>query len=96
MHDVRLEPDGRVPRVLGAPTASLNTYHHQAVTAADLAAGLRATAWAASPAGDIVEALELPGERFVVGVQCHPERTEFSPPELDGLWRDFVEAARTR
>ena len=96
MHDVRLEPDGRVPRVLGAPTASLNTYHHQAVTATDLAPGLRATAWAASPAGDIVEALELPGDRFVVGVQCHPERTEFSPPELDGLWRDFVEAARAR
>jgi hypothetical protein len=28
-----------------------------------------------------------------VGVQCHPERTEFSPPAFERLWSAFVDAA---
>jgi putative glutamine amidotransferase len=93
MHQIRIEPDTVLARALADGVASVNTYHHQGVTAADLAPGLRATAWAAGPAGDIVEALELPGHRFVVGVQCHPERTEFSPPAFERLWSAFVDAA---
>ena len=94
MHPIRIEPDGILARVLANGTERVNTYHHQGVTATDLAPGLRATAWAESPVGDIVEALELPGDRFVVGVQCHPERTEFSPPGFERLWSAFVGAAR--
>jgi putative glutamine amidotransferase len=96
MHPIRVEPDGILAAALANGTESVNTYHHQGVTAADLAPGLRATAWAASLAGDIVEALELPGDRFVVGVQCHPERTEFSPPAFERLWSAFVDAAAAR
>ena len=41
---------------------------------------------------DVVEAVELPGERFAVGVQWHPEElTEFK--EAKALFRSFVEAA---
>jgi putative glutamine amidotransferase len=44
--------------------------HHQAV--GNLGAGLVATAWS----GDgVVEAIELSGHRFVVGVQWHPEES---------------------
>jgi gamma-glutamyl-gamma-aminobutyrate hydrolase PuuD len=93
MHTIRIEPEGILAQALADGAETVNTYHHQAVTAADLAPGLRATAWAASPAGDIVEALELPGDRFVVGVQCHPERTESSPPAFERLWSAFVAAA---
>ena len=93
MHPIRIEPDGILARALASGAESVNTYHHQGVTAGDLASGLRATAWAESPVGDIVEALELPGDRFVVGVQCHPERTEFSPPGFERLWSAFVDAA---
>jgi putative glutamine amidotransferase len=94
MHPIRIEPNRIIARALANGAESVNTYHHQGVTAADLAPGLRATAWADSPVGDVVEALELPGDRFVVGVQCHPERTEFSPPGFERLWSAFVEAAR--
>jgi gamma-glutamyl-gamma-aminobutyrate hydrolase PuuD len=95
MHVIRLDGESRVSRALGGATeAGVNTYHHQAVTADDLAPELRATAWAASPTGELVEALELPGDRFVVGIQCHPERTEFSPAALEGLWAAFVDACR--
>lgn len=92
MHPIRLEEHGRLASALGAQSATVNTYHHQGVTAADLAPGLRATAWADSPAGPIVEAVEAASERFVVGVQCHPERTEFTPPEFGRLWKAFVDA----
>jgi gamma-glutamyl-gamma-aminobutyrate hydrolase PuuD len=40
-----------------------------------------------------VEGLEAPGERFVLGVQCHPERTESSPADLERVWAAFVGAA---
>lgn len=85
--------DGPVAGGVG-PSVVVNTYHHQAVRPADLAAGLRACGWADSPVGEIVEAFETDGDRFVVGVQCHPERTESTPPPFERLWASFVEACR--
>lgn len=94
MHPLRLEGGSRIATALGGDPGEVNTYHHQGVGREDLAPGLVATAWAAAADGDLVEALELPGERFVVGVQCHPERAEFSPAGFERLWSAFVEAAR--
>jgi putative glutamine amidotransferase len=102
MHPIRIEPGSRLASALaddpGDPPRALpvNTYHHQGVGPDDVAPGLVATAWAAGPDGDLVEAVELPGERFVVGVQCHPERTEFSPAGFERLWSAFVDASRAR
>ncbi len=73
---------------------TVNTYHHQAVDHTRLAPGLRAVGWAASGAGRLVEALESRDGRWVVAVQCHPERTESTPDEFDGVWEAFVRAAR--
>ncbi len=72
----------------------VNSYHHQAVRRAGLAPGLVASVAAGAGDGEIVEGLELPGERFVVGVQCHPERTESTPPTFERLWAAFVDACR--
>ena len=80
--------------VLGpARSLEVNAYHHQGVLASDLAPGLRPAAWADSSAGPLVEGLEGRGERFVVGVQCHPERTESTPEEFVRLFAAFVGAA---
>ncbi len=98
IHPLRLAGVGRLAALVapgGAEEVTVNTYHHQAVRAADLAPGLVATGWAASEAGDLVEAFERPGSRFVVGVQCHPERTESTPAGFEALWQAFVEACRT-
>ena len=73
---------------------TVNTFHHQAVDHARLAPGLRAVGWAASPSGRLVEALEGSGQRWIVGVQCHPERTDSTPGEFEGVWEAFVRAAR--
>jgi gamma-glutamyl-gamma-aminobutyrate hydrolase PuuD len=71
----------------------VNTYHHQAVRHDALAPGLRPVAWSDSEVGRLVEGLEGVGGRWLVGVQCHPERTESTPEEFAGLWVDFVQAA---
>jgi gamma-glutamyl-gamma-aminobutyrate hydrolase PuuD len=98
-HPLRVVPGTRLARVL-FPTnvrggvVDVNSYHHQAVRPADLAPGLVASGTASSPVGEIVEALETRSGRFVVGVQCHPERRESTPPAFDRLFRVFVDASR--
>ncbi|MFL5726230.1 MAG: gamma-glutamyl-gamma-aminobutyrate hydrolase family protein [Chloroflexota bacterium] len=74
----------------------VNAYHHQGILASDLADGLRAAAWADSPAGPLIEGIEAADGRFVVGVQCHPERTESTPAAFERLFAGFVAAAAAR
>jgi len=65
----------------------VHTAHHQAV--ARLGDGLVATAYSVPDV--VVEAVELPGREFVLGVQWHPEQDE-STPVIPAL----VEHARRR
>jgi putative glutamine amidotransferase len=98
-HPLRVEPGTRLARIL-FPTnirggvVEVNTYHHQGVGAADLAPGLVPNARTASPAGELIEGLETRDGRFVLGVQCHPERTESTPKAFERLFAFFVDAAR--
>ena len=80
-HPLRLVEGTRLASLLGpGRELEVNAYHHQGILEADLAPGLRAAAWADSAAGPLVEGVEAAGDgRFVVGVQCHPERTESTP-----------------
>jgi putative glutamine amidotransferase len=109
VHNIQIDPDSRLARALAAgapeglattdeddPTIELvvNTYHHQAVDRDGLAPKLRAVGWSPSEAGRLVEALESRDGRWVVAVQCHPERIESTPDEFEGVWEAFVRAAR--
>lgn len=99
-HPLDVQRGSRLAAILevgdrSAPLA-VNSYHHQAVSPERLAPTLRASAFTDSPRGTLVEGLEEPGERFVLGVQCHPERTESSPADLELVWAAFIEAARAR
>jgi putative glutamine amidotransferase len=98
-HPLRVVPGTRLARILFPTNARggvlrVNTYHHQGVRADDLAPGLVASAWAVSGVGDLVEALEATGDRLVIAVQCHPERTESTPEAFTRLWSFFVDACR--
>jgi putative glutamine amidotransferase len=96
-HPLRVVPGTRLATHLGSvDRLEVNAYHHQGIREADLAPGLRAAAWADSAAGPLVEGLESPSPRFVVGVQCHPERTESTPAEFERLFLAFVAAASRR
>ncbi|MFI6845103.1 gamma-glutamyl-gamma-aminobutyrate hydrolase family protein [Kitasatospora sp. NBC_00085] len=82
-HQVGVHDGSRLATVLG-PAAEVSCYHHQA--ADRIGAGLRATAWAAD---GTVEALELPGHRFALGVQWHPE----TDPDDHRLFHALVDAS---
>jgi putative glutamine amidotransferase len=73
--DVRLSPDSRLGRLLGpgltAPFADVPDGRRQ--TVGRLGNGVTAVAWAD---GESIEAIELAGHPFALGVQWHPERDE--------------------
>ncbi len=90
-HLVRLDVESQLARVLDVnPATRVNTYHHQAVPEDALGAGLRVAAWAED---GVVEALELPGHPFYIGVQWHPERLYELGPEHRNLFRALIETA---
>lgn len=92
-HLVRLEKGTRLASALGTSgQINVNTHHHQGIHMDHLALGLQATAWAL-PEGWLVEAVESPDHRFVLGVQWHPERYHEVPEAHRNLFREFVRAA---
>ena len=76
-HSVRIAARSRAARLLGAHSAEVNSFHHQAVDA--LGDGLVATAWA--PDGTI-EGIEDPRHPFLLGVQWHAETLIDDPGQL--------------
>lgn len=82
-HAVVLGGDSTIGRLLGT-SAQVPTYHHQGV--GRLGSGLVASGWAED---GLVEAVELPGARWVVGVQWHPEVADGAP-----LFGGFTAACR--
>jgi len=70
----------------------VNSRHHQGVTLERVAKGLTVTA---TSHDGFAEALESAQNRWVVGVQWHPERPEMHP-DSDSLWQAFVRAAAAR
>jgi putative glutamine amidotransferase len=89
-HTVSIRSGSRLHALLGEDAVEVNSFHHQAVDR--LATPFVATAFA--PDG-IVEAVEFRAERFVLGVQWHPEawwrEGRFAP-----LFRALVRAAEAR
>ena len=90
-HRVRLLEGSRLGQLAQADEAPVNSHHHQAVET--VGRELVATAWASD---GIIEAVEDPrDDRFVVGVQWHPE-LGWEKDELSrALFREFVDEART-
>ena len=86
-HEVRLLPGSPLEALLGRESLGVNSYHHQAIR--DLAAPLEAMAM--SPDG-LIEAIRHPGQRFLWGVQWHPEFAWRSDPAAAAIFRAFVES----
>lgn len=82
--EVHVEPHSTVGAVLG-PTVTVACHHHQALDR--IASGVTACAWAED---GLVEAVEVPGRRFCLGVQWHPEASDD-----DRLFAALVRATRS-
>jgi putative glutamine amidotransferase len=88
VHEVSVEPGTWTAKALGSDTVTVSSSHHQAIDR--LAEGLVVTGRA--PDG-IIEAVERPGNGWVVAVQWHPERTAHADPAQQGLFDALVEQA---
>jgi putative glutamine amidotransferase len=86
-HEVTLEPGSLVARATGTERSLVKSHHHQGV--AELGKGLVATG--TSPEDELIEAVELPGERYVLGVLWHPEEDQASR-----VIASLVDAARAK
>jgi putative glutamine amidotransferase len=88
-HPIAIAPASRLHTILQAQEYIVNSRHHQSVDRAGKGLVVTATA----PDG-IVEALELPGKRFVLAVQWHPEaRTDGRDARLFEAFREALSAA---
>jgi putative glutamine amidotransferase len=87
-HVALAEPGSKLAAACGDEAFLVNSSHHQVVTPDRLADGLRATV----RVGDLVEALESPAHRWVVGVQWHPERTAQVSPNATKIFEAFIAA----
>jgi putative glutamine amidotransferase len=74
-HDVRLLEGSLAARAAGEVSHGTKSHHHQGVDR--VGDGLEISGW--STLDELPEAIELPGNRFALGVQWHPEADEASP-----------------
>ncbi len=86
-HDVEVDMGSTVGAIVGESRFKVNSFHHQAIER--VPEGWRVAAVA--PDG-IVEAMEYPGDRFLLGVQWHPEDLVASQQVAERLFKHFVDA----
>ena len=84
-HDVRLQAGSLAARAVGDQHTAVKSHHHQGID--EIGEGLAPVGW--SPEDETVEAIELPGKPYALGVLWHPEEDERS-----NVIGSLVDAAR--
>ena len=83
-HRIRTEQSSRLRQYIGS-TLYVNSFHHQSVNAPgkDMLVSARAQ-------DGTIEAIELSGHPFALGVQWHPECMYRTSPEMRSLFHEFI------
>jgi putative glutamine amidotransferase len=89
-HPVEIYEGTRLRDILERGTVSVNSFHHQAIER--LGGGLVVSA--RSCGDQVVEGVELPGRRFVLGVQWHPEAFWNREDGFQALFAALVSTSR--
>lgn len=89
-HDVVLLPGTRLRDILGQERVAVNSFHHQAVK--ELGQGLVLSARGCDDG--VIEGMEMPDRKFVIGVQWHPESFWDRPQGFQPLFQALVNAGR--
>ena len=90
-HEIEIETDSRLSKIVGKSADEVNSAHHQAVD--QRGEGFRITARSED---GVIEAMENPSKKFVLGVQYHPERmiqTDEFREHRRKLFEAFIAAA---
>lgn len=88
-HQVKIQKGTMLYDILGCETLSVNSMHHQAVKTPAPGAVVAARA-----EDGIIEAIEFPEKRFMLGLQWHPEHMWQSYASARRVWSAFVSAAK--
>ncbi|MBQ4410156.1 MAG: gamma-glutamyl-gamma-aminobutyrate hydrolase family protein [Firmicutes bacterium] len=95
-HHVYFEKDSRIRSIIGKSSLVVNSYHHQNVLPDFVGKGLKITGVAHDMEKglpyDMPEVIELQSDRFVMGVQWHPEFIQQIPDQLK-VYKALVDAA---
>jgi putative glutamine amidotransferase len=89
-HEVRILPGTRLREILGRDRVAVNSIHHQSIRTPG--EGLVISACAVGD--DVIEAVEVPSRRFVIGVQWHPEAFWDQPRDFQVLFAALAAASR--
>ncbi|MCL4504729.1 MAG: gamma-glutamyl-gamma-aminobutyrate hydrolase family protein [Chloroflexi bacterium] len=87
LHEVSIESGSRIEAIMENRTVGVNSFHHQAVERP--ADGFVITSRATD---GVIEGMEMPGKRFVVSVQWHPEEMSRIRADMLNLFVKFVSA----
>jgi len=87
-HTVNIQPGSLLERAVNSSELAVNSLHHQGIN--QLGAGLNVQA---SAPDSLIEAVQLKGHPFGLGVQWHPEWLPGSPAN-QAIFQAFVEAAK--
>jgi putative glutamine amidotransferase len=87
-HPVEVARGSLLARLAGSESLQVNSTHHQAVSRP----GSGVTVSGRAPDG-VVEAIEIPGHPFALGVQWHPEALAPRDPRQLDILRGLVRAA---
>lgn len=90
-HTVDIVSGTRLGAIVGLHDLRVNSLHHQAVKVPG-----QGMVVSASARDGVIEAVELPGQPFVIGVQWHPERLFMEDETAQRLFAAFVHAATAR
>ena len=92
-HHIFITPGSRLAQSVGSGgLVRVNSWHHQGVAEPNKSPKLMASAYAVEDG--LIEGLESPYHRWVVGVQFHPELRGEIPPHFDRLFSSLVGRAK--
>jgi putative glutamine amidotransferase len=89
-HHIRIEPRTLLVELAGGETARVNSSHHQAINKV----GRDLQVIARAPDGVIEAIIDPRPDRFVLGVQWHPEIGWEKDKFSQSIFRKFIEAAK--
>ena len=89
VHEVTIDRDSPLFPIVGQECYAVNSYHHQAIK--DLSPKFKA---AAVSEDGLIEAIWMPGKRFMLGVQWHPECSFLNDPAAQRIFDAFAKAAK--
>lgn len=90
VHSVSVEPDSPLGRIAGETELMVNSMHHQAIRA--LAPSLKC---AARSKDGLAECVYMPGKRFLLAVQWHPEYLWQTHQVQQKIFAAFVNASKS-